>query len=169
MYNKFKLDEPFLLHLDPPSAEEPTLCCITQEGKDPIITTDFYLTYVEPKPLEVPSQPENKDTSSESQGAAAADPHPDIQPDPLQPGEIRLYSWMLLTPQAPVQFWIYNKDTLHHNTIYERLFSSYNCVQSTIILILKSTCMAEESTKRTRSPSNQMPDSDTSENEHVDD
>ena len=27
---------------------------------------------------------------------------PEIPPDPLQSGEIRLHSWMLYTPQAPV-------------------------------------------------------------------
>ena len=27
---------------------------------------------------------------------------PVIEPDPVQPGEIRLHSWMLYTPQAPV-------------------------------------------------------------------
>ena len=39
----------FDLHLDPPSSANPPLCRITQDGKDPIITTDFYLTNVEPK------------------------------------------------------------------------------------------------------------------------
>ena len=42
MYNNFDLDKPFDLHLDPPSSEDPPLCRIIQEGKDPILTTDFY-------------------------------------------------------------------------------------------------------------------------------
>ena len=36
MFNNFDLDKLFDLHLDPPSAEKPSLCRIIQEGKDPI-------------------------------------------------------------------------------------------------------------------------------------
>ena len=43
MFNNFDLDKPFDLHLNPPSAEDPPLCRIIQEGKDPILN-------VEPKP-----------------------------------------------------------------------------------------------------------------------
>ena len=43
MLNNFDLDKPFDLHLVPPSAENPPLCRIIQEGKDPILTTDFIL------------------------------------------------------------------------------------------------------------------------------
>ena len=102
MYNNFDLDKPFDLHLDPTSSEEPPLCRIIQEGKDPILTTDFYLTNIEPKPWILPTPPSNKD-APEPSGAAAADNFtPVIEPDPVQPGEIRLHSWMLYTPQAPV-------------------------------------------------------------------
>ena len=48
MYNDFNLDKPFDLHLGPPSSEDPLLCRIIQEGKEPILTTDFYLTNVNP-------------------------------------------------------------------------------------------------------------------------
>ena len=102
MYNNFDLDKPFDLHLDPPSSENPPLCRIIQEGKDPILTTDFYCTNIEAKPWILPTLPSNKDTP-ELSGAAAADNFtPVIEPDPVQPGEIRLHSWMLYTPQAPV-------------------------------------------------------------------
>ena len=33
--------------------------------------------------------------------AEASNSTPEIPPDPLQPGEIRLHFWMLYTPQAP--------------------------------------------------------------------
>ena len=46
MYNNINLDKPFDLHLDPPSSEDPSLCRIIQEGKEPILTTDFYLANV---------------------------------------------------------------------------------------------------------------------------
>ena len=34
--------------------------------------------------------------------ASASNLIPEILPDPVQPGEIRLHSWVLYTPQAPV-------------------------------------------------------------------
>ena len=102
MYNNFDLDKPFDLHLDPPSSEDPPLCRIIQEGKDPILTADFYLTNIGPRPWILPTPPQNKDTPDPS-GAAAADTFtPVIEPDPVQPGEIRLHSWMLCIQQAPV-------------------------------------------------------------------
>ena len=104
MYNNFDLDKPFDLHLDPPSSEDPPLCRIIQEGKEPILTTDFYLTNIEPKPWILPTPPPNKDTP-ELSGTAAADKFtPVIEPGPLQPREIRLLSWMVYTPQAPVLY-----------------------------------------------------------------
>ena len=45
MLKAFHLDKPFDLHLNPSSSENPPLCRITQDGKDPIITTDFYSPY----------------------------------------------------------------------------------------------------------------------------
>ena len=50
-----------------------------------------------------PSYPtKNNATTTSSAAAAASNFTPEIQPDPVQPGEIRLHSWMLCTPQAPV-------------------------------------------------------------------
>ena len=60
MYHCFDLNKPFDLHLDPPSSEDPPLCRIIQEGKDPILTTDFYLTNVEPKPWILPTPPQKR-------------------------------------------------------------------------------------------------------------
>ena len=102
MYNNFHLNKPFDLHLDPPSSEDPPLCRITQEGKDPILTTDFYLTNIEPNPWILPTPPSNKGTVEPSGAAAAYKFTPVIEPDPVQPGEIRCHSWMLYTPRVPV-------------------------------------------------------------------
>ena len=88
--------------MDPPSSKNPPLCRITQEGKDPILTTDFYLTNIEPKPWILSTPPSNKDTPEPSGAAAADKSTPVIEPDPVQPVEIRLHLWMLHTPQAPV-------------------------------------------------------------------
>ena len=102
MYNNFDLDKLFDLHLNPPSSEDPPLCKIIQEGKDIILTIDFYLTNVEPKPLILPTPPSNKDTPDPGSATVADKFTPVIEPDPVQPREIRLHSWMLYTSQAPV-------------------------------------------------------------------
>ena len=102
MFNKFDLDKPFDLHLDPPSTENQPLCRIIQEGKDPILTTDFYLTNVKPREWILPTPPTNNETATSTTAATASNFTPEILPDPVQPGEIRLHSWMLYTPQAPV-------------------------------------------------------------------
>ena len=103
MYNNFDLDKLFDLHLELPSSEDPPLCRIIQEGKDPVLTTDFYLTNIEPKPWILRTPATNNNTSTPSGTAAAAGNFtPEIESDPVQPGEIRLHSWMLYTPQAPV-------------------------------------------------------------------
>ena len=104
MFKNFALDKLFDLHLDPPSSENPPLCRITQEGKDPIITTDFYLTNMEPRELILPTPLTNNETASSTTAAAAAASNftPEIPPDTAQLGEIRLHSWMLYTQQATV-------------------------------------------------------------------
>ena len=102
MFNNFDLDKPFDLHLDPPSAENPPLCRIIQEGKDPILTTDFYLTNMEPREWILPTPLTNNKTTTLTTAAAAHNFTQEILPDSVQPGEVRLHSWMLYTPQAPV-------------------------------------------------------------------
>ena len=72
MFNNFNLDKPFDLYLDLPSAENPPFCRIIQEGKDPILTTDFYLTNVEPRDWILPTQPTNNETPTSTAAAAAS-------------------------------------------------------------------------------------------------
>ena len=98
----FDLDKLFDLHLDPPSAENPPLCRIIQEGKDPILTTDFYLTNIEPREWILPTPLTNNETTTSTTAAASSNFTPEIPPDPVKPGKIRLDSWMLYTPQALV-------------------------------------------------------------------
>ena len=53
--------------------------------------------------MEPREEPNVEPTNNETTTAAAASSFiPEIPPDPVQPGEIRLHSWMLYTPQAPV-------------------------------------------------------------------
>ena len=56
---------------------------------------------MEPREWILPTPPTNNETPT-STTAAASNFTPEISPDPVQPGEIRLYLWMLYTPQAPV-------------------------------------------------------------------
>ena len=60
------------------------------------------MTSIEPKPWILFTPPPNKDTPKPSGTTAADNFTPVIEPDPVQPGEIRLNSWMLYTLQAPV-------------------------------------------------------------------
>ena len=48
MYNNFDLSKPFDINVDPPSTENPPLCRTIQEGKDPILTTDFISPMLNP-------------------------------------------------------------------------------------------------------------------------
>ena len=102
MLKTFYLDKLFNLHLDSPSSEDPPLCRITQDGKEPIITTDFYLTNMEPREWILPTPLTNNETATLNAAAADSNSIPEIPTDPLPPGEIRLHSWQLCTPQAPV-------------------------------------------------------------------
>ena len=94
MLKTFDLDKPFNLHLDPPSSENLPLCRITQDGKDPIITTDFYLTNMEPGEWILPTPLTNNKMCTSNAAAAASNSTLEIPSDPLQPGKIRLHSWM---------------------------------------------------------------------------
>ena len=100
IYNTFDPDKPFNIHLDPPSTEQPPLVEIKQKGKASVHTTDFYFTNKLPSNIAAQLQGENNNTPTTDQ-AAAADPTL-FDTGPLQPGEIRLHSWMLYTSQAPV-------------------------------------------------------------------
>ena len=103
MYKDFDLSKPFDFNVDPPTTKNPPLCRIIQEGKDPILTTGFYFTNIEPKPWILPTLPEKKDTPTKSGATAAVDDFtPNIEADPQESGEIYMHSLMLYTPQVPV-------------------------------------------------------------------
>ena len=82
----FDLNKPFDLHLNPPSSENLALCRKNQNGKAPMITTDFYLTNVEPSEWILPTLPINNETDSANAAAAASNSIPDILVDQLQTG-----------------------------------------------------------------------------------
>ena len=156
MFKTFNLDKLFDFHLDSPSSENPPLCRITQEGKDPIITTDFYLTNMEPREWILPTPSTNNETASSTAAAAASNFRPEILPDPVQPGEIRLHSWMLYTPQAPVL------DLRGQN-----ITTSYVYVQQKMTNKENHHQIAEGNPEKPKSPNKQLSDSDTSDEEPI--
>ena len=86
MLKTFDLNKPFNLHLDPPLSENLPLCGITQDSKDPIITTDFYLTNMEPRGWILPTLSTNNETTTSNTAAVASNSTPEIPADPFQPG-----------------------------------------------------------------------------------
>ena len=102
MLKTFDWRKPFDLHLDSLSLENLPLCRIMQDGKDPIITTDFYLTNMEPREWIPPTLLTNNKGAATNAAAAVCNLPPEIPADPLQPSKIRLHSWQLYTPKAPV-------------------------------------------------------------------
>ena len=88
MLKTFDSNKPFDLHLDPPSSENLPLCKFMQDSKDPIITTDLYLTNMEPREWILPTPPTNNEIAASNPAAAASNPPPEIPADPLQPGKI---------------------------------------------------------------------------------
>ena len=88
MLKTFDLNKPFDLHLDPPSSENLPLCRITQDGKDPVVTSDFHLTNMEPRVWILPNPPTNNEVATSNSAAAASNLPSEIPADPLQPGEI---------------------------------------------------------------------------------
>ena len=57
---------------------------------------------MEPREWILPTPLTNNEAAASNTAAAASNSTPGIPHDPLQPGEIRLHSWQLYTPQAPV-------------------------------------------------------------------
>ena len=100
IYNSFDPNEPYNIHLKPPSHNPPPLVKIKQKGKPSVYTMDFYFTNKLPSNIVVRSQGTNNNSPNANQ-AEAADPT-FFAADPLQPGEVCLHSWMLYTPQAPM-------------------------------------------------------------------
>ena len=100
IYNSFDPNEPYDIHLEPPSHDQPPLAKVKQKGKPFVYTTDFYFTNKLPSNIAVRLQGTNNNSPNADQ-AEAADPT-FFEADPLQPGKVRLHLWMLYTPHAPI-------------------------------------------------------------------
>ena len=57
---------------------------------------------LEPRDWILPTPLTNNKTTTSTTAAASTNFTPEILPGPVQPGEIRLHSWKLYTPQVPV-------------------------------------------------------------------
>ena len=88
-------NEPYDIHLEPPSNDQPPLVKIKQKGKPSVYSTVFYFTNKLPSNIGVRPQGTNNNSPNADQ-AEAADPT-FFEADPLQPGEVHLHSWMLYT------------------------------------------------------------------------
>ena len=97
IYNSFDPNEPYTIHLEPPSHDHPPLVKIKQKGNHQCIL-DFYFTNKLRSNIAVRPQGINNNSPNTDQ-AEAADPT-FFEADPLQPGKVCLHSWMLYTPQA---------------------------------------------------------------------
>ena len=158
------MDKPFDLQLDPPSSENLPLCRITQDGKDPIITMD-YLTNVEPRERILPTPPTNNEMGTSNIAAATSNSTPEILPDPLQPGEIRLYSWMLYTPQAPVLD-LRGKNITSTLDLADAFHQLCLCPTDNDQKV-ESSSMAEGNPQKPKNPNRQLNDSDTLDEEPI--
>ena len=73
-----------------------------QDGKDPIITKDFYLTNMESREWILPTPLTNNRVATYNSAAAASNLPTVIPADPLQLSKSQLHSWQLYIPEAPV-------------------------------------------------------------------
>ena len=95
IYNSFDPNEPYDIHLEPPSNDQPPLVEIKQKGKPSVYTTDFYFTNKLPSNTVVQPQGTNNNSPNANQ-AEAVDPT-FFETDPLQPGKVRLHLWTTST------------------------------------------------------------------------
>ena len=107
VHRTFQPDIPVILHLpalvdgsiDSNSNSLPTLYVI-QEGINCLPTTDYFFTNIKPAPIIV-ACPAAHQKKPAPQQAATQDPVSQ-QTHPLQPGETRVYPYMLTNRQVPV-------------------------------------------------------------------
>ena len=159
------MSKPFDLHLDPASLENPPLCRITQDSKDPIITTDFYLTNMEPREWILPTP---LTTMKELQPTQQQQPITHCQKYQLThsnqtKSDYTSGSCILLKPQ----FWISEAKRSLQHWIWLTLFMSYVYVLQTVILKKNLYQMAEGKDKELTNLNKQLSDSATSDDEPV--
>ena len=105
VHQTFAPDIPVILHLlalvdSTIDSDSPPMLYVIQEGINCMPTTDYFLTSIKPAPIVVthPTAHHNKPTA---QQAATQDPVSQ-QTHPLQPGETRVYAFILTNKQVPV-------------------------------------------------------------------
>ena len=127
MLKAFDLNKPFDLHLDPPSTENLPLHRIMQDNKDPIITTDFYLTNVEPSEWILPTPPTNNEVAASNSAAC----HQKYQL--THSNQVKFYYTPGSCILLKLQFWISVVKMLLQHWIWLMLFMSYIYVPQTVI------------------------------------
>ena len=159
MLKTFDLSKPFDLLLDPPSSENLPLCRIMQDGKDPIITTDFYLTNVEPREWILPTPPTNTEGATANSTAQPVTCHKKYQLTQSKQAKSNYTagSCILLKPH----FWISETKRSLQHWIWLVLFISYVYVPQTVIPKKNLHQMAEGKDKELTNLNKQLSDNDS--------
>ena len=161
MLKTFDLSKLFDLHLDPPSSENLPLCRITQDSKDSIITTDFYLTNENQESgYSPPHQQTMKELQPTQQQQQPVTCHQKYQltNSNQEKSDYTPGSCILLKPQ----FWISEAKRSLQHWIWLSLFTSYTYVSQTVIPKKNLHQMAEGKDKELTNLNKQLSDSDTS-------
>ena len=131
MLKTFDLNKLFDLHPDPPSSENPPLCRIMQDSKDPIITTDFCLTNMEPREWILPTHQQTMKYPHLTQQQQPVTHHQKYQL--THSNQAKFYYTPGSCILLKLQFWISEvKRSLQH-WIWLMLFMSYVYVPQTVI------------------------------------
>ena len=136
-----------------------------QDGKDPIITTDFYLTNMEPREWILPTPPTNNEVATSNSAAEPLTHHQKYQLTHSNQVKFDYIpgSYILLK----LQFWISEvKGSLQH-WIWLMLFMSYVYVPQTVINKKNLHQMAEGKDEKPTNPNKQLSDSDISDDEPI--
>ena len=151
VHQTFEPDIPVILHLpaltNTTTDTVPTLFVI-QEGINCMPTTDYFFTSIKPEPIIVSCHRGNHSKLT-AQRAATQD-QVSQQTHPLWPGETRGYPSMLADKQVPVLN--LTESSITSKQTYKQHFSLFLCVH-----------MAEKNPKKTKTQSDYLSDSDSSE------
>ena len=121
---------------------------------------------MEPREWILPTPPTKHETTTATAAAAPSNFTSEILPDPVQPGEIRLHSWMLYTPQAPVLD-LRGQNVTSPLDLRDTLHQLCLCPTEDDPQEESSPNGRRKSQKNQKSPNKQLSDSDTSDEEPI--
>ena len=113
----------------------------------------------------LPTPLTNNETATSNAAAATSNSIPEIPADPLQPGEIRLHSWQLYTPEAPVLD-LRGKKVPSTLDLADAFHDLHLCPTDDNQQE-ESSPNGRSKSQKTQNPENQLSDSDTSDEEPI--